>query len=59
MRNRQVEMQSIIKLVGRYTYSESQGFMLLMKECQKIGDILMKCERKLINDSTAEAKPIR
>lgn len=47
MRNRQVEMQAIIKLVGRYTYSESQGFMLLMKECQKIGDVLREYEGKL------------
>ncbi len=47
MRNKQVEMQSIIKLVGRCKYSESQGFMLLLKECQKIGDILREYEGKL------------
>jgi hypothetical protein len=47
MRNRQVEMQSIIKLVGKYRYTEPQGLMLLAKECQKIGDILREYEGKL------------
>ncbi len=47
MRNRQVEMEAIIKLVGRYKYSEPQGFLLLIKECGKIGEILREYEGKL------------
>ncbi len=47
MRNKQVEMEAIIKLVGRDKYSEPQGFFLLLKQCGKIGDILREYEGKL------------
>jgi len=47
MRNKQVEMEAIIKLVGRNKYTEPQGFLLLIKQCGKIGDILREYEGKL------------
>ena len=47
MRNKQVEMQAIIKLVGKYRYTDPQGLMLLAKELIKVGDILKEYEEKL------------
>jgi len=47
LRNKQVEMEAIIKLVGRNKYTEPQGFLLLIKECGKIGEILREYEGKL------------
>ena len=40
-------MQAIIKLVGKYRYTDPQGLMLLAKELIKVGDILKEYEEKL------------
>lgn len=40
-------MQEIIKFVGKRKYTESQGLVILSKECQKIGDVLREYEGKL------------
>jgi len=40
-------MQDIIKLVGKYRYTEPQGLVMLSKELIKIGDILREYEGKL------------
>lgn len=47
MRNRQVEMQAIIRHIGKNKYTDAQGLTMLAKELIKVGDILRGYEEKL------------